>query len=184
MSEPSQLYIEVKLGRDAFNRFQAHQIANPSNYGDWQDWLSQHRYYGAPDETVDRAVSNHSPGFVIEAVLDAWMESADEYTGPILNRYDDATKTWTFAVVMFSENFGEILDTLNCLRQIDAYKDIDSDDYCAVFPYFFGRGFEEAEALMKFTRGKSEFTAAVPDWFRQRAEAAIEKLATDAGAND
>lgn len=130
MSEPSQLFVQIRISKGAFDRFLLHKVVPPSHFGDWEDWLSTAEYYGeritnTTVDNIDKRAGNW--GFTVDSWLHDWIERGyPEYSPPIINQYDEQTRTWMLSVPDFSENYGDFIVTLNVIRQIAWFKDIDS----------------------------------------------------------
>lgn len=167
MSEPSQLFVQIRISQGALDRFLAHKVVPPSHFDDWEDWLSTAEYHGdtishSTIDTFDHRVSEWN--FTVSSWLHNWI-AADypKYAPPIINHYDEQSQTWTLAVPEFSENYGNFIVTLNTIRQIAWFKDIDSEDGILIFPFFFGDGTETPDAVMAITRNRSQFLSSVPE---------------------
>lgn len=167
MSEPSQLFVQIRISKEAFDRFLLHKVVPPSHFDDWEGWLSTTEYYGSPIthstiDTFDKRAGNWN--FTINSWLRNWIEADyPDYYPPIINHYDEQTQTWTLAVPEFSENYGNFIVALNTLRQIAWFKNIDSSDYILIFRFFFGDGTEAPDAVMKITPNSSEFVSSIPE---------------------
>ncbi|WP_008319579.1 hypothetical protein [Leptolyngbya sp. PCC 6406] len=175
MSEPSQLFVQIRISKGAFDQFLLHKVVPPSQFGDWEDWLSTAEYYG--DKITNETVDKFSRwGFAVGSWLRDWTEG--KYTDSVINQYDEQTRTWTLAVTDFSENYREFIINLNVIRQIALFKDISSKDYVLIIPFFFGSGTETPEAVMEIAENSSVFISSVPEdialiansWFSRQAD--------------
>ncbi|PZU93182.1 MAG: hypothetical protein DCE90_16750 [Pseudanabaena sp.] len=103
MSEPSQLFVQIQISKSAFDQFLLHKVVPPSQFRDWEDWLSMAEYYGSKisNETVD---TFSRWGFTVDSWLRDWTEGKHS---SVINQYDE--QTWTLAVTDFSENYREFI---------------------------------------------------------------------------
>jgi hypothetical protein len=178
MSEPFQLVLQCRLSRHAYEQFLAHRTRSAVEFGDWLQWLSTKDYHG-PAMTQADVVQRAGSGLHVATWLREFSTGQyAEFYAPVVNRYDDESGIWTFAVFGFSENYGECIEALNLLRQISDHKDAGGQDYLAIVPWLFGAGFNAPEAVIEIGMGASAFVGSLPatnvaafeEIFRQMAE--------------
>ncbi len=178
MSEPDSLYLRVRLSKQAYERYLASPGADARDFPDWMDWLGK--------------VQMHGPGFTPERIAEigretgkcspadgiaAWT-SSDWAMGK--SAYDEATGTWRFGILQFSENYLECLGYLPPLRAVCQFKDRPGVDFMLVYNHFWSPG--EYMALFEFTEGASTFAGSsymgvpLPKHYAEEASAFIDAL--------
>ena len=176
MSEPSQLFVQIHIGKTAFESFLSHKVLPLSEFQEWLNWLDGKQYYGGKI-TAEQLATYNDHGMSVREWLNEWTdgEYAESYA-PVSNFYDEHAGIWTFAVEGFSENYGAYIRSLNVLRQVALFKDTDASDFILIFPLLFGGGMRDAEAMMEITRGNSIFVTSVPDDFSGVAIRILEEM--------
>ncbi|WP_157288392.1 hypothetical protein [Uliginosibacterium gangwonense] len=136
MSEPNSLYVRVHLSKDAFERFLKSQTVAASHFNDWMPWLGQAEVYGGPlsEQWLAEVSEGHQPG-TVEDALAAWVDDGWAMARSV---YDEATETWMFGCLQFSENYGEYMVYLPLMRAVEAFKDRAGDDFMVVYPRIWG----------------------------------------------
>ena len=148
MSEPNSLYLRVRLSREAYQRYLESPSADARDFSDWMDWLGKVKMSGGPMtpekiEAIGASSSKRMTAKDIQAwTTDNWAIAKSEY--------DDATETWRFGILQFSENYYEFLEYLPVLRAVDRFKDRAGVDFLLVhnflwFPDYYIVCFEFAE---------------------------------------
>ena len=155
MSEPNQLYARVRLSRPRFAEFVAAPFPDPSDDPEVLAWLAEAQYYG-PRYTPERIRSNVVEG---TTTIGAYLESlagpgAWGITMPCRNSYDEASQTWTLAILDFSENYDDYIAAVAVLRAAAKYKDLPGDDGVVIYGFMFENGFELA---LRIVPGSSHF---------------------------
>ena len=85
----------------------------------------------------------------------------------------DRAGVWTFAVLEFTDNYGEMLQLLAPLRQVAHYADVDSDSFLLIYSYIWGNGID---ACLSLGQGRSEFIDGPSEAQRAEAAAVLEQL--------
>ena len=91
----------------------------------------------------------------------------------------EATQTWTLAGAGFSDNYAQWLTGINVLRQVAQFKDVDSKDYILVFPFIYGVGADDPNAVLEIGPGKSVFVEHASEVFATLATEFFQKLEDD-----
>lgn len=174
MSEPSSLYVRVRLTPAAFAAFQASPLALPKEYSDWRAWLDSRHYHGyISDERIGAATHPEKATTVGDYLAETDAMSA---LG-IGSSYDSATQTWLYRLIECSENYFDFLLILSVLRAVARYKDLPSapstEDFILIYPYLWGG---DAEAYLVITPGASHFSNEIPAAAIQEADDSFNTL--------
>lgn len=164
--EASSLYIRCNLNPAAYQAAMSAPVANPRQFDDWQCWYDSKDAYGPgelPAEDLDRTASC-SLGDLIEG----WVE----FSAGNSSHYDEQAGVWTFAVLEFTDNYGEMLQLLAPLRQLAHYAEVDSDSFLVILPYIWGG---DINACLSLGQGRSVFIEGPSEAQRAEADAALEQ---------
>ncbi|WP_255263415.1 hypothetical protein [Pseudomonas aegrilactucae] len=83
-----------------------------------------------------------------------------------LLQYDAAQGVWQFALLEFTDNYGEMLQLLAPLRRAAQYADPEADSFVLIYSYLWGDG---DDAFITLDQQRSQFAEAPSA--QQRAEA-------------
>jgi len=170
MSEPSSLYLRVRLSEAALEAYKQSQPLAPNRYTDWRPWLETKTYHGQIADD-DIAALRFADDKTCGAYVSAW--SGDIYAGPAASRYDPATQTWTLVIAGCSENYREFIEILSILRGVAVYKDLPGEDFILIYPYFWSGA---PEAYLVLAQGTSRFEQAIPPGALAEADARLQGL--------
>ncbi len=180
MSEPSSLYVRVRLTEKKFEEFRNSPLVAPNHYNDWRSWLSAKKFYG---EITDAEVQAMTPSTEVEGskvksvgeYLSLLLQ--DPYAGPSQSLYDVSSNTWTLCVMGLSENYKDFILALSILRSIEEYKDIAGEDFILIYPYFWEAKPEAfVNAYVTISSGSSRIVNEIPVEAIDEANQALEKL--------
>lgn len=175
MSEPCQLFARVRLSRPQLDRFLNSPFPDAAADTEILDWLANASYYGeryTPDSIRERLRGLSS--------VRAWVEDLEEPAFgvfmPCASDYDDATQTWTLAVLDFSENYDDFIAAIAAFRALAKFKDLPGDgDGMLIYGYMFEHGY--VVTALGIDRGTSRFLDdGAPRGLAVQADAAMESL--------
>ena len=158
--EASSLYLRCTLTPTQYQAAMAAPAAGAGEFDDWQQWLDSKEVYGSG--VFSKADLEGGDGAPLGALLEAWSDSM--HGG--LFHYDEARGIFQFALMEFTDNYGEMLQLLAPLRKMAQYAQADADSFLLIYPYIWGG---DIDAFMTLDQQRSTF-AAVPSE-QQRAEA-------------
>ena len=180
MSEPSSLYMRVKLTEKNLNTFKNSPLVAPNHYPDWRPWLSTKKFYG---EITDAEIQGMTPSIDAErsAVRSVGEYLAlllqDVYAGPSQSLYDTVSNTWTLCVMGLSENYKDFILALSILRGIEAYKDLAGEDFILIYPYFWKKDPGTfVNAYVTITKDSSQIVNEIPVEAINEANQMLDKL--------
>src|SRR5262249_49259310 len=160
MSEPSSLYMRVRLTAKNLEAFKNSLLIAPSHYTDWQPWLHTRTYYG---EITDAEIQGMEFSEVLSVGEYLSLLLQDVYASPSQARYDIASNTWTLCVMELSENYKDFILVLSILRGIAAYKDTPGEDFIIIYPYLWTDNSEMyVDAYVTLTTGNSQMVNEIP----------------------
>ncbi|WP_327439540.1 hypothetical protein [Pseudomonas donghuensis] len=165
--EASSLYIRCNLSPAAYQAVMSAPVANPRQFDDWQRWYDSKDAYGAGElsaHDLDRSTTCS-----LGDLIAGWVE----FSPGSRSHYDEQAGVWTFAVLEFTDNYGEMLQLLAPLRQVAHYADVDSDSFLLIYSYIWGNGID---ACLSLGQGRSEFIDGPSEAQRAEADAALEQL--------
>jgi hypothetical protein len=180
MSEPSSLYIRVKLTQESLEVFKASPLAAPSRYSDWRPWLDSKKFHG---EISDAEIQSLNPAneiarFPVHTFGDYLsLLAQDVSAAPVQAQYDPLSNTWTLCVMGLSENYKDFLLVLALLRGIALYKDLPGEDFILIYPYFWEENAGAyANAYVTLSAGGSRLVDEIPASAIQEANQALGKM--------
>jgi hypothetical protein len=176
MSEPCQLFARVRLSRAQYDRFLKSEFPDPSNDAEVLGWLSNASYYGeryTPDSIRERLRGLSTVGAWVDELV---APSPYGLSVPAANLYDDATQTWTLAVLDFSENYDDFITAIAAFRAIAAFKDVSGDaDGMLIYGYVHEHGY--VISALGIDCGTSRFLEdGAPAALVNQADSAMESL--------
>lgn len=156
LSEPRQLYASVRLSRAKLDAFLASALPDPSEDREVLAWLDTACYYGdryTPELIRERISSQPTVGEWVDELL---APAHYGFAMPSRNSYDDASQTWTLAVLDFSENYDDYLAAVAVFRQIAKYKDLTGDDGMLIYAHLFDED-DHPEVALRIGPGSATF---------------------------
>jgi hypothetical protein len=133
MSEPNSLFARIHLSKERFETFLAAPPKPPVLDANWTNWWNTRKMYSPhPLSENDLYAYNAASN---KAILDGWMENKN--TGTFYD-YDETGQTLNLGLIFFSENYGEMIPMLSFILSLAEYKENNPDDFCIVFPFFWG----------------------------------------------
>ncbi|WP_367848532.1 hypothetical protein [Rhodoferax sp. WC2427] len=139
MSELHSLYVRVHLSKRAYQKFMDSRCANANVFGDWMEWLGGIELVSGPmtPKRVAEYARRGGPDVSVGTFVAQWCAEPENAAA---SRYDEATETWQFCVLQFSENYGEFLEFLPSMRAACFFKDRPGDDFLVVYPFIWDTG--------------------------------------------
>lgn len=166
MSEPNQFFLQVQISRAQRDAFLQSVSAPASQFPDLLAWIAGESYYGEPltPEALDLACAGASP----QQWLDGWTQPRQAASA--LNTYDEASQTWTVALLEFDENYTQFVVALAIFSGLAAFKDIDSTDFLLIYGFLYDGG--DVTAAMAITRGSARIAPSSPpaEWVSRADE--------------
>lgn len=154
MSELSSLFLKVSIEKDQLNAFLQAPPEAPQLQQDWISWWESRKMYGKQDLTENQLRSYAEKNN--QAIVDMFINYPSSITS---SDYDEATETWYFSIVFFSENFFEMLPGIAFMKSIVPFKKNDPTDFGIIYNFFWGDS--DISALVDFVDGKALLSDAI-----------------------
>lgn len=175
MSEPSSLYAKILISPAARETFLQSKVPNASEYKDWQAWLATEQYCG---ELTDQDISAIDyQGISTGEYLNSWI--TDSYTHGF-ESYDEETGVWILAMYEFAENYLDFISFLNALRNVQKYKDTDSEDCILIHSYIWGD--TEMDVNILLSKTESKISKEIAKSILKEAAVCLEKIENNLSA--
>ena len=174
MSEPNQLYLQVRISPSQLEKFFASTPGPASQFTDFMEWIADKRYYGQP--FTSEKLAEIGGNATARSWVDGWTVGDHP---PSINKYEEETQTWTFALIEFAENYLYFIDVLNTLRRITDFKDINSTDHLLIYGYLYDA--RSITAAIQITPQNSRFLPTAPDEVIASANQTMDALLQRAG---
>lgn len=152
MAEPCQLYMKVTISRSGLEAFRRCEVGSAARFEDLYQWLDGRRSGVTWSEACELGEGTSA---------DFWLSRWDRHSrSPIVNHYDEASQTWTLAVLECAVSDDWVIGALNLLRHIADFKDRPGTDYLLIYDYLFGQG--NVLAAVALEPGHSRILQAAP----------------------
>ncbi|MCP8463264.1 hypothetical protein NK553_04805 [Pseudomonas sp. ZM23] len=155
MGEPCQLYLRVAISRERLDEFLRSEAGAATEFEDLRQWLQDHRKWRTPFTWPE--LCELGEGTCAAAWITGWR---GHLRSPACNHYDEATQTWTLAVLEFADSLDWIVGGINVLRRIADFKDLPGTDLLLLYEYLFEQG--EVVAAVELTIGHSRILPGEP----------------------
>lgn len=179
MSDVSQLFLKIKLSKQALQGYLSHTTGSPIELPGLSNWLDQQRLNGIEVYIDDIEEQCSSQLQVINWLQSYCTEQNAAMQEPYINHYDEISQTWTFALLEFSDNIFEMITALYVISEISHFKDIESDDFVMIIPYLNGEGTENPMAVMQINMDQITLKDSVPQDEALQANRIFEVLAQE-----
>ncbi|QIH05692.1 MULTISPECIES: hypothetical protein [unclassified Pseudomonas] len=164
-SEPSSVYLRCTMTPEQYANAMAAAPRPAISYGDWQKWFDSKDMYGSA--RVDAQWLQDSGARSLQEVVQIWAGQGSA------SHYDPRTGRWQFALLEFTDNYGEMIQLLAPLRGVAAFCQPDSDSFLFIYSYIWGDG---DNAYLALDQGRSRFAGGPTAAQRAEADAALEGL--------
>ncbi|AXK55127.1 hypothetical protein [Pseudomonas protegens] len=169
-SEPSSVYLRCNMTPEQYAQAMAAPPRPAISYSDWQKWFDSKDMYGSA--RVDAEWLQDSSARSLQEVVQMWAGTGGS------SQYDPQTGRWQFALLEFTDNYGEMIQLLAPLRSVAPYCQSGSDSFLLIYSYIWGDG---DNAYLTFNKQRSQFAGKPTKAQRAEADAAL-KVLMDAGS--
>ncbi|KIU46526.1 MULTISPECIES: hypothetical protein [Pseudomonas] len=164
--EASSLYFRCNITPAQYQAAVTSPAAGAGEFDDWQQWLDAAEVHGVRD--LDQKAPENA--VALGDLLQGWV---DCMYGSLM-QYDEASQVWQFALVEFTNNYGEMIQLLAPLRQMAKYAKPESDSFLLVYSYIWGDG---DNAFLTLGQQRSQFASGPSPEQRAEADGVLEGLA-------
>lgn len=153
--EQSSVFARINISKEKLNQFLKEKPAVPNFEDGWLDWWDNAEMYD--DNTLTQKDVFNYDEKTNEKVVNFWMKKSR--TIPFFD-YDEKNGIWHFGMLLFSENYNEIIPMLAFLRSIESFREKNDADFIIVYDYFWSDGETyDVMAFLKFQNSKSKFVS-------------------------
>ncbi|ROL81348.1 hypothetical protein BLX41_05760 [Pseudomonas protegens] len=164
-SEPSSVYLRCSMTPEQYAKAMAAPPRPALSYNDWQKWFDSKDMYGSA--RVDAQSLEDSGAKSLQEVAQMWAGAGGT------SHYDPQTGRWQFALLQFTENYGEMIQLLAPLRSVAPYCQPGSDSFLLIYSYIWGDG---DNAYLTLNKQRSRFAVKPTKAQRAEADAALKVL--------
>ena len=150
MSEPNSLFAKIHISKDKFDAFLKAKPKQPKLNDNWLEWWNSKEMYNKSELQEKNLYCFEEP--TNELIINGWIEAKETLT---FSEYNLENEIWHFGIIMFSENYFEMIPELAFLKSIDEFKNEDENDFTIVYNYFWGD--EDVNAFINYKNGKALF---------------------------
>ncbi|MBC1728458.1 hypothetical protein IA614_11005 [Listeria seeligeri] len=152
MSEPSTMFGQFHITKEALQDFLQSKVKNKSDYNDWQDWWGH---------------KNSEQIRLLEQIIDRNTGNAQDFTGVEYMTYDETMEVLVVNNMFLTENYEVMVHVAACWRGISPYlKGESKNNFLLIYPYWWGDEEElpVIDLYIEFTNHKSRLLQEVsPD---------------------
>jgi len=151
MSEPNSLYVKIEIKKERLQEFLDGKPKEVVLDDDWTAWWDLHDMVSKPPLTDIQPYRLDTNRTLIDEFLkDTRMGAAQHY--------DDAPGTWYLIILMFSENYLEILPMLAWLKDLAQYQEKHQRGTALIYDFLWGDG--SVMAQLDFSAQQANLTNA------------------------
>lgn len=146
MSEPNSLFAKIHITKNNFENFLKAKPREPKFNGNWSEWWNSKVMYNRVDlQEKDIYCYKDSTN---EAIINGWKGAKHSLT---FSDYDLESEIWNFGIIMFSENYLEMIPGLAFIKSVDEFKTENSEDFAIIYSHFWGD--EDVYAYINYENG-------------------------------
>lgn len=150
MSKPNSLFAKNHIEKEKFESFLSEKPTAPTLNNDWSDWWNSREMYSKTDLDENRLSCYSEP--TNELIIKGWENEESSFT---FSDYDSENEIWHFGIIMFSENYYEMIPGLAFIKSVATYKKENIEDFAIIYNYFWGD--QDVCAFVTYEDGKSAF---------------------------
>ena len=150
MSEPNSLFAKIHITKDNFDNFQKSKPMTPKLDNNWLEWWNSKEMYNKTDLQEKNLYCYDEP--TNDSIINGWKEAKHSLT---FSDYDLENEIWHFGIIMFSQNYTEMIPGLAFIKSIAEFKNENKEDFAIVYNYFGGD--EDVCAYVNYENGKGLF---------------------------
>ncbi|WP_439490688.1 hypothetical protein [Algoriphagus sp.] len=132
MSEPNSLFAKIKIRKERLHHFLKSKPTNPQLNENWLEWWNSKQMYGKKELTqTDLRCYDFATN---EAIITDFVNDPRTYS---FSDYDEESETWYFGIMLFTENYFEMIPGLALIQSISKFKEFDSTDFAIIYNFFW-----------------------------------------------
>ena len=167
--EFESIYVRVHISPEQYEKWLASPMKHMHDFTDWnemtgeweEDWKDS--YYTWDYGTIRELIT------VVEK--DSTTIDDNAITSPPFIHYDANSGVFTYAQLLFDENFINFMLDISAYRTIADFKDTDETDFLVIYPYLWDPGYT---VVMEIGKGYTKFHTeeSAPEAFQDFIDAA------------
>lgn len=154
MSELNSFFAKIHIKKDKFYEFLTAQPSQQLLNENWIAWWGSKEMYGKHELTQEQIYIYSAP--TNGEIINGWKTYEQSLT---FSDYDEENEIWNFSIILFSENYSEMLEMLSFIKNIGSFKKENNDDFAIVYDYFWGGN--EVNAFISFKEKQGFFDPAI-----------------------
>lgn len=154
MSEPNSLFAKIHISKDNFEKFLTSKPQKPKLDNDWLQWWDSKEMYGKSD-LQEKNIFCYEDATNAE-IIEGWKEAKESLT---FSDYDVENEIWYFGIIMFSENYFEMIPGLAFIKSVSEFKTENKDDFAIIYSYFWGGN--DINAFISYENGNGLFNTTI-----------------------
>ena len=154
MSELNSLFAKMHITKDNFDAFVKAKPTQPKLDDNWLEWWNSKEMYNKSELQEKNLYCYEEP--TNELIINGWIEAKETLT---FSEYNLEKEIWHFGIIMFSENYLEMIPGLAFLKSIDEFKNEDVNDFTIVYNHFWGG--EDVNVFINYKNGKAIFNSKI-----------------------
>lgn len=167
--EFDSIYVRVHISPQQFEKWLASPMRHMHDFNDWNEMTTEWEegweddYYSWDYKTIRELID------VVEK--ESAVTDDNAITSPPFIHYDRTNGVFTYAQLLFDENFINFMLDISAYRTIAGFKDTDEPDFLVIYPYLWDPGYT---VIMEIGRGYTKFHSeeSVPAQFQEFIDAA------------
>jgi hypothetical protein len=132
MSEPNSLFAKIHISKENYDAFLKSNPQSSTLDKNWLDWWESKEMYGKMELTQTYIYCYEDP--TNEAIVNGWLNAKQSFT---FSDYDAINEIWHFGIILFSENYLEMIPMLVFFKSLAPYIKND-DSFVVVYNFFWG----------------------------------------------
>lgn len=133
MSEPNSLFVKVHITKDNFDKFLKSKPTTPKLNNDWIEWWNSRKMYGKT-ELQEKDLYCYED-LTNESIINDWINIKETLS---FSDYDVENEIWHFGIILFSENYGNMIPGLAFIKSVSEFKTECEEDFAIVYNFFWG----------------------------------------------
>lgn len=155
MSELDSLFAKIHITKDNFDAFLKTKPTHPHIDNNWLEWWDSREMYSKTELKENNLYCYKES--TNELIISGWIEAKKSMT---FSEYDVENEIWYFGIIMFSENYFEMIPGLAFIKSIDKFLTKNKKNYAIVYDYFWGDD-DTVMAYINYENGIGLFDAKI-----------------------
>ncbi|PIF30127.1 hypothetical protein CLU81_0530 [Flavobacterium sp. 9] len=133
MAELSTLFAKIHITKDNFDNFLESKPRTPKLDNNWLTWWNSRTMSGKFD--LQKEDLHHYECTNNKSIIQGWKNYLQSLT---FSDYDPDNEIWHFGIILFSENYREMIPMLAFIKSVAEFKTESIEDFATVYSYLWG----------------------------------------------